>query len=223
MCSFDHSLALQYISILASWPVVAIVILLLLNWFYGSEIRRFIDRIRKGRLFGSEFEADPQEIVKPPEEELQLPEENNTAIELSVDDLPEHLQTDAEALIVANYMAAHPVESMIYVKQLQQELFFERIYAVAYGSQLRLLSYLASRPQPAHPSVIEGFLSDHVKAGGAAKNFEDYIKWLSAQGLLTKKSGGLLGGAGYVITAIGVQFLDYVQARYGEGFAGRWL
>jgi len=199
-------LALDYIEVFI-WPSVVIAVVAVLVWRFRSQLGGLIDRIRTVNIAGlAQLGASPG--PQPEGRPAEGPAVSEGELKAIVEELErtyggqiDQLQQDYSGLWQRWTTA-------------ELYLFYERIYRVIYGTQIRLLQFLQLRGAGgASTQEVWPFFQEHVAAAralpGYVPRFEVYVGYLTGPSQLVT----LQPGTGrYVISAYGEGLLRYLVA-----------
>lgn len=200
MCEINWVLLLDYVKVLLSWPVIALVTLLVFISRFKVAIDDLLGRLVEGNILGQGFKAIP-------------PQQANMH-SIQDDPLPLELAGEPDAAQAIAWVRSNPAQIVIEYKKLFFYYNSERLFTRIYGTQVALLEFLASRPdEPASLPLLAKFHVLHQqKVGSTAYQLRDYINFLVSYGVISVS--GEDGSHTYVITKYGVEFLSYIKSNY---------
>ena len=189
-----------------SWPVAAIVIVLMLR----KPIANAIEKLKKAKIQGSEFDFGSL-----PEQKTEKLEAGSVNIPIPTDTIG--MQQEFEALIRRDLEAANisdPQELQnILVSHLaatQLTAAYERVNSSIFGSQIDLLRSLNSISGTAKESSLKLFY-DSAKSKYPEfyeqASFEEYLNYLLGMNLIDKQTDE------YNITKFGIGYLVYIAEK----------
>jgi hypothetical protein len=183
---------LEYIKLLVSWQVVALILgLMALHSFKGS-ISALLGRFIRGSGYGITLEAQPvqQNTSNSEDQPKNLTEKSD----------PEKWVADNPKLVIEEY------------QKLYNSHQWERAYNLIYGTQLDLLEYLASKGD-----VGESYLNlrpFHLECqrllGNENTAFAAYLMYLDSFRFITFNEQTQV----VKIEPFGIAFLDHLKATY---------
>ena len=193
------------------WPISIIIILLI----FRKPISKIIDKLKKANIKGSEFEFD----ARPAQTSAKL-EATPVNIPIPTDNVG--MQQEFESLIIRDLAAANiqnqEEKERILISHLastQLNAAYERINNSIFGSQIELLRYLNSVPNPVELISLELFYSN------AAKKYPEYYNNYSLQAYtnyLLNMNIVVHSDAGYNISKFGNGYLVYIAEKGLTGF-----
>jgi len=184
---------LQYLQVFLGWPVIILILGIIFFKWFKEPISDFFRRLVKGEAYGVRVEASsPLEQQK---EAKQIPQ----------------LQSQDE---IERYIQEHPKEIIEEYIKLLKGYWFERVFNLIFGTQIRLLEYLSKKGTSGEKYInLVGFYDEYVKRSGVAiAQIGDYFRFLEAMKLIEYVSEG--SELSVKITPFGVDFLSYIKTQY---------
>lgn len=195
---FDYArLILDFLRVLI-WPALA---LFLVFWF-RRELSEFIDRVWRVKFPGGEVEAETQKDLQESDEDF---EDAEGALAKDGELLGE-MEKQYEARYAELEQNTQKLIQELSLKELQLE--FERIYNVIFGSQIRLLELVRTKPDGADWHCLSAYYEQVKRTNpGSFTNWavDQYLQFLLTRKLIE------LDPAGYHrLTEKGSSFLSYL-------------
>ncbi len=184
-------LALDYLKVLLSTPVIIGAVIVLFMCRFRSSIRAMLERPFTFRAPGG-FEA----TVGGQAEVAQ-----------------EVAQQGAQLTRAEPAAAPVPPEQVAMLQQIGRWWMYERLYRVIFRSQIELLRFLAGQPnRQARVSELMPFYQQAVTRGllAAAYPFENYLNFLRTSLLIQWTGPGVGQEPVVTLTRWGGEFLDYI-------------
>lgn len=196
--------------VFVSWPVLAVVFIII----FRSQIATFLLSIRRLTREGIEIAPQSQQATREP-----APVTTSSAVEAE-----RLMRADSPILLEQENRIRQDIQSHglsgqdlvnVLVRRLavyQWSYFFESVYSVIWGSQLRILQYLNPLSTGALIANVQTFYAEAARqypAAFASYPFENYIRYLESMQLITKSNGNV------AITPRGREFLVYLT-RMGK-------
>lgn len=199
-CDFDWALALEYLKVLLSWPVLTGAIALTVIFVFRAELRKLIDRIRKIEGFGTKLDtggslAESQEAPQAP-------------------------PTDAEAVLDA--VSRDPAKARQEILRWFEIAQHEHTLNLIFGSQLKLLTALAQNPGGVETmaNLSPYYLEHQQLAGTIAAPLGNFFGFL-IQRHLVSLDGDPSADQRVTLTDRGRNFVDHVAKQYA-GIVRPW-
>ena len=128
------NIVLQYLKVLLSWPVIALILFVSFIRLFKDPISDFIRRLIRGEFGSVKLQATSPADQKKEAEELP-PVKHEDELE--------------------RYVKDHPREAIKTLLDISRNYRFEKIFNIIYGTQINLLIHLSTRAYPSPQSVIE--------------------------------------------------------------------
>lgn len=184
---------LQYLQVFLGWPVIILILGIIFFKWFKEPISDFFRRLVKGEAYGVRVEASsPLEQQK---EAKQIPQ----------------LQSQDE---IERYIQEHPKEIIEEYIKLLRGYWFERVFNLIFGTQIRLLEYLSKKGSSGEKYInLVGFYDEYVKRSGVAiAQTGDYFRFLEDMKLIEYVGEG--SELTVRINPFGVDFLSYIKTQY---------
>lgn len=223
MCTANWTLILEYLKVIISWPLMSTIIAFAIIFKFRSAIDDLITRVIEGDILGQKFKAAPsqrQSLNLPSGiEKLSEKTEETQGADISLienEDLPPELKDDPNAKNAIEYTRKNPIKVVVEYKRLNSHYHFERLFFRIYGTQIALLTYLASYPENWFSlQQLAVFNTEHHKLSGTTNyHITNYVNYLFEAGLLLNQNTP--NGQMYRINKYGLEFLAYIKISYPE-------
>ena len=187
----------------------SIIIVIVLLLIYGKALKRILERIsieklRFDRMGGLEISLRPQNVDPP----KSMPDLGK--IGKHPPDQPEEVVRDLTTIIQAAVVKQNPSNAVRQVEalagrtaQLELDLLLERISAVIFGSQIKILEYLNSMLHASKEQLQVFYEAAKQQNPKIYENipFDKYLEFLTSFWLIKQ------AGSKYSITGVGRAFL----------------
>jgi hypothetical protein len=226
MSESGWQLGLGYLRVLLGWPPVALVISIVFFVRFHAPISGLIARFRGGNIFGQTIEIAPPSQMAEPEgagandlltravKEAAGTKADGMEEVQPVKNLPSELANDPQAQAAIEWVKKNPEVTVVEYKRLVNQVAFERLYGMIYGTQISLLEFLAARPKEFTPlTQLSRFHLEYLsKLGATPYSREHYMDFLVAFSVIEQTETPQ--EKAYRITPHGIQFLAYIKAAY---------
>jgi hypothetical protein len=191
-----EEIVLQYLQVVLSWPLFAIILIFL----FKKQISDFLNRLIKGKVGSVSFEASPTKQEKVIVED----DKKNRGIQIIED---------------------NPKKAYEEFLKLYEEYFFERSFNIIYGTQINLLEHLDKKPDKSekYNFLFIKFYHKHLGTKPKTKKpYNQYLDFLEINKFIEilnvdqKYSERILK-----ITPSGIKFLSYIKTHYSERYKNK--
>lgn len=214
-----------------NWPTAALILALVCVLAFRHQLARLIDRIEgiKGWLSAPK---QPTKVAAPAEH----PPDANKQLEELTAGFQNQLVVQQEARIIADLdkhglKVSSPAEKVLlkHLAGTQLVLYFERVHAEIYGSQVRFLRWLSGQTKDVALDALKPFYDQGAAAApGHYKNVSlpDWGGFLFYRGLIDESPASAAAGPkadpfGLHITTMGREYLKYlVDAHKADPWFG---
>jgi len=189
--SFDHVLSL--LDVLLRWPLAALILGLTFMIMFQTPLRRFLERVTRGEVYGVRVEAaDPTRQLEGVRETPQA----------------------EKAPDIERTIAERPKEALQSFLDLYRRYHYERTLNLIYGSQLALLDHLASKGTAGEAYInLLPFYNQYLQRGGnPGYQIAGYVDFLKASSMVEYFQEG--SEHRVRITPGGLEFLSYLKSDH---------
>lgn len=184
-------LVLQYLKALFNWPLVVLI----LGFTFKDVFADFFRRLIKGKGYGIEIEAST-----PTAQRKEAKESIHQSLPQADDEMERYIQTNPKAVKVE------------FIKVFNS-YWFERAYNLIYGSQIKLLEYLAQKGAAGEKyENLLRFYSEFLEKSRSGTQMADFIGFLIDMRFVEHLRNG--DEITTKITPYGVDFLSYIKTQY---------
>ena len=191
---------LEFLKVLLSWPIAAIVLGMTVIFTFKSAIEDFIRRLKSGEAYGLRVEAtSPAEQRKEAQETKDFPKQND----------------------LERYVKENPARVIQDYQKIFNSYWFERAYNLIYGTQIDLLDHLSQKGETGEKYVnLLIYYNEFVRRSNlSSTQFADYVGFLRDMGFAEITGDGT--DISVKITPYGVDFMSYIKGQYPAGYRYR--
>jgi hypothetical protein len=212
-CFADWDTILEYLKVLLSWPPLTIGFLIFLCLRFRGQVGSLIDRIKRVKAFGGEFETNPSAAQLTAAEALPAPP-TGTAQAVTLETNPSDADVAAKptpAPEPIDVVSQDPAKAKAEILKWWSIAKWESVLNAIFGTQLRMLLALAQVPATGETlENLKPFYLEHVQHAGAfavpQANFQNFL----IGNFLMRIEGDRV-----FITQFGQQFFAHAAATYG--------
>lgn len=188
-------LVLDYLTVLLTWPVVVLVVLIYFLRTFKESISDFLCRVEEGEGYGIKVKATSPSDQRKEVNEIK-PVSNLNDIELE------------------GYIAENPQRAILEYRKLLKSYHWERAFNLIYGTQLDLLVHLEQKGAVGEKYInLLLFYNEFIRRSKlATTQLVDYVGFLKDSQFIT--IDGPESDLIVKITSYGVDFLSYIRSQY---------
>lgn len=187
-----HDIILNYLEvIISSWPLFIFIILLIYRRYFSN----LLERIYKGRLYGVSFEAIP--IIQK-------------------DEVPQNKLFNSPIDRAVEYIKNNPKDAFDEYVKTYKFFVFEKVFHFIFGTQIRLLEYLANRENNFEKrEILNNFYNEYLKMTNPKfprSTLEQYFAFLYGYKFIEdfKENDQIYTR----LSDLGKEFLVYIRNQY---------